>query len=260
MPSTYAHFKFANQVPENLPPQLQEIIENNKTLYLIGCHGPDILFYYKAIKRNAINDQGYAMHNQKALPFFEHAKKVIENSSDKYASLSYIMGFITHFALDSECHGYVEEKRRTGAASHTKIEVEFDRALLIADGKDPLRQKLAEHIRAESEYASIIAPFFGLDARIIKKTLKDMKFICNLFVAPGKIKRGLLNGIFSAMGANELKDQIVGYEPYPPCSDSTEILTEKMKGALPVALELIQSYADAENGQSLSQRFNATYE
>ena len=44
MPSTYAHFKFANQVLENLPSQLQNIIEDNKTLYLIGCHGPDILF------------------------------------------------------------------------------------------------------------------------------------------------------------------------------------------------------------------------
>ena len=260
MPSTYAHYKFAQAVKSELPPELKKIIENNLTLYLIGCHGPDILFYYKAIKRNTINDYGYGMHEKIAKPFFENAKSIINSAQNKDAALAYILGFVTHYALDSECHGYVEEKRAKDNVSHTKIEVEFDRALLISDGKDPVRQKLANHISAQKEYAQVIAPFFGLECKTVKRTLKDMKLICNMFVAPGKLKRGILNKAFTLIGATELKDQIVGYSPDERCRDSTEILTRKLNAAIPVGRELIENFLSTLQSGELCERFARNYE
>lgn len=260
MPSTYAHYKFAQAVRQELPADIKKITDENLTLYLIGCHGPDILFYYRAIKRNAVNDLGYGMHSQIALPFFADAKKKIATAHNREAALSYTLGFITHFALDSECHGYVEEKRETDGVSHTKIEVEFDRALLLADGKDPVKQKLAGHISAKREYAEVIAPFFGLDGRTINRSLKDMKTICNLFVAPGKVKRAFLNKAFALIGANDLKDQIVGYEPDPKCEDSTLVLTGKLNNAVPAACGLIENFLSELNTDKLCERFSRNYE
>ena len=48
MPTTYAHYKFGKEVMSALPRPLQNAIENNRELFDIGLHGPDILFYYRA--------------------------------------------------------------------------------------------------------------------------------------------------------------------------------------------------------------------
>ena len=49
MPTTYAHYKFGKEVMSALPRPLQNSIENKRALFDIGLHGPDILFYYKAL-------------------------------------------------------------------------------------------------------------------------------------------------------------------------------------------------------------------
>ena len=48
------------------------------------------------------------MHEEYA-DIFKHAVEVIEQSQNKSAARAYIYGFICHFALDSECHKYVEK-------------------------------------------------------------------------------------------------------------------------------------------------------
>lgn len=37
-------------------------IEYHRDLYDIGLHGPDILFYYKALKSHPVNQQGHTVH------------------------------------------------------------------------------------------------------------------------------------------------------------------------------------------------------
>ena len=49
------------------------------------------------------------MHDQMADAFFKRAVEVIGASEDKGAARAYIYGFICHFALDSECHKYIEK-------------------------------------------------------------------------------------------------------------------------------------------------------
>ena len=54
MPSTYAHYLFGKEVYKNLGDNIKNMINQNKELYLIGLHGPDILFYYKPLQNNSI--------------------------------------------------------------------------------------------------------------------------------------------------------------------------------------------------------------
>ena len=49
MPSTYAHFRFGQEVYKELLPKCRTVIDAFRPLYDIGLHGPDILFYYHAL-------------------------------------------------------------------------------------------------------------------------------------------------------------------------------------------------------------------
>lgn len=69
MPTTYAHYKFGKEVMSALPRPLQNAIENNRELFDIGLHGPDILFYYRAAVKNRVSGQGYELHEKMADEF-----------------------------------------------------------------------------------------------------------------------------------------------------------------------------------------------
>ena len=94
MPSTYAHYRMGQEVIKQLSDPVREIIMENKELYDIGLHGPDILFYYHPLKVDPVNSIGYRLHEHSGKFFFERAAKVIENSSRKKEELAYIFGFI----------------------------------------------------------------------------------------------------------------------------------------------------------------------
>ena len=170
MPSTYAHYRMGQEVIKQVSVPAHDIIMKHKQLYDIGLHGPDILFYYHPLVTNPVNAIGYGLHERSGKYFFGKAAEIIETASDKEAALAYIYGFICHFALDSTCHGYIDEKIVQSGVSHTEIEVEFDRSLMIEDGKDPVRQDLTKHIVPSMENASVIAQFFqGADRSGLKK-------------------------------------------------------------------------------------------
>lgn len=71
MPSTYAHYRMGQEVYRNLTGKPKQIIEKYKELYDIGLHGPDILFYYKPLFANPVNQVGYAMHDRPGIEFFQ---------------------------------------------------------------------------------------------------------------------------------------------------------------------------------------------
>lgn len=51
MPSTYAHYRFGQEVLKELPNDIKKIIIENKELYDIGLHGPDLLVLLFTIKK-----------------------------------------------------------------------------------------------------------------------------------------------------------------------------------------------------------------
>ena len=50
MPSHYAHYRLGRQVRLELAPDDAEVVGRWPSLYLIGLHGPDILFYYRGYR------------------------------------------------------------------------------------------------------------------------------------------------------------------------------------------------------------------
>lgn len=112
-----------------------------------------------------------------------------EKAEDPAAARAYIYGVICHFALDSECHPYVEKMIHESGISHSEIEMEFDRLLLKEDYINPLRYLATKHIRPTKENGAVIAPFFeDLTAETVQKALKGMIMYHKLLLAPGAVK------------------------------------------------------------------------
>ena len=262
MPTTYAHYKFGKEVISALPRPLQTSIEQNRELFDMGLHGPDLLFYYRPAIKNAVNKQGYELHDKMADIFLENAVKVIENSENPGAARAYIYGVICHFSLDSECHPYIEKMIQTSGISHSEIEMEFDRLLMKEDYINPVRYLSTGHIHPSIENGEVIAPFYeDLTPQIIEKCMKSMIFYHKVLLAPGKTKRKLLFGGMKLIGAYDgMHGMVMSLEPNPQCRDYCRLLKRLFAGAVPLAAGLIIQYQKKLfQGGELPSRFHRTF-
>lgn len=251
MPATYAHYRFGQEVRKNLPEKEKKIVEEFPELFLIGLHGPDIFFYYKPFSKNRVRQIGNDMHKRAGRDFFGPAAEVVRAHEENHAYLAYLYGFICHFALDVACHGYVDEKIAKSGISHTEIEAEFDRMLMVKDGHDPIRYKPTGHIVPSLENAEIIQAFFeAADSTQILDTLKGMVSYLNLLVAPSKGKRFLIDTVLKLTGNYEdLHGLVINYVSNKDCADSTKELSDRYGQAKTQAVSLIHEYSGFPEGK-----------
>ncbi len=244
MPASYAHYRFGQQVFKQLPVELQQQISPYMDLYQIGLHGPDLLFYYHPLIPNFVNRTGYGMHKKAALDFFTHAGRVLRDCDCRDAHLAYLYGFICHFALDRACHGYIRDYIAASHVSHTEIETEFDRMLMVHDGKNPLTHRLLRHIKPTPESARVISHFFdGIGEAQILKACRSFIFYSDLLIAPYKPKRYFLYTLFAICGLYKKgKGLMVNLTPDPKCSASSRQLASLYHNAIPDAVSLIRQF------------------
>ena len=201
MPAIYAHYRFGQSVLALLSDSDKIMISKYKDLYNIGLHGPDILFYYRPFSGNPVNRAGNRAHTVSGRVFFSGMWEVVEQQDQIEPYLAYLYGFLCHYALDSACHGCINELSRTTAFSHSQLETELDRYFMIADGKDPMRFLPTGHIHPGRENARIIASFFpGIKAEEIYESLCTMVLIENLWIASNPVKRGLVTAALKISG------------------------------------------------------------
>ncbi|MGN0388187.1 MAG: zinc dependent phospholipase C family protein [Suilimivivens sp.] len=251
MPATYAHYRFGQEVRKNLPEKEKKIVEEFLELFMIGLHGPDIFFYYKPFSKNRVRQIGNDMHKRAGKDFFGPAAEVVRAHEENHAYLAYLYGFICHFALDVACHGYVDEKIAKSGISHTEIEAEFDRMLMVKDGHDPIRYKPTGHIVPSVENAEIIQTFFeDADNTQVLGTLKGMVSYLNLLVAPSKGKRFLIDSVLKLTGNYEdLHGLVINYVSNKDCADSTKELSDRYGQAKTQAVSLIHEYSGFLEGK-----------
>lgn len=244
MPSTYAHYRFGEEVRHCLKGQAKEIVAAYPEFFFIGLHGPDIFFYYKPLWKSAVNRAGHIMHEWSGEKFFELAKEAVEKAENREAAKVYLYGVICHFTLDAFCHGYVEEVIRETGISHVELEVEFDRRLMIKDGLNPIRHRLTDHIIAIPENAAVIADFYafygGISKEDVLKALQGIIFYSDLLLTPNPVKRYVILALMRATGIyHSMHGFIVGYKANPACRESNRRLHQLYKQALMLAPRLI---------------------
>lgn len=262
MPTTYAHYTFGGLVLDILNNDVKKLISKHINLFNIGLHGPDILFYFKPLSNNKISKVGHEVHSMNAVIFFENAKKVIRECPDSEAACAYIMGYICHFMLDSECHPYIREKE-SDKITHSEIETEFDRLLMIKNNINPLSFKPTSHIVPKIDYAKCISCFYqGITYKEISRALKSMKFYLNLIVAPGNLKRSIIITALKLSGNYEnMIALIMNYQQNTACDEISHNLQELYTKAIVATADIINEYyKNLSNSEPINKRFIRNFE
>ena len=252
MPSTYAHYRMGREVGDRLHGTEGELVARYRELFNIGLHGPDILFYYGALGSNPVNAVGFGLHEKSGVSYFENARRSILQSQNPEAARAYAYGVLCHFALDVTCHPYVEEKIRRSGISHTEIEVEFDRKLMLLDGRDPVSHVLTDHIHPRPQWEEMIAPFYpGVTPRQVEKALHSMIFLNKLLLAKNPVKREIIYGVLRLTGNyQEMHGLIVNPGGNPACRDSNDKLYTLYCQAGQLAERLIYGFEDFLTGKA----------
>lgn len=233
MPTTYAHWRFGDECAKTLPDYLQKIINNNRDIFNIGLHGPDIFFYYNCIKPNDVNKYGSNLHRIAYKDTLEKIKPFYKACENIEASLAYLLGFTCHFALDSYCHSYIDKAELVTPYSHGRIESQYDKHLLILDGYDPIKKSVTFSLKPTKKIAHTIAGLIkDQSEKVIYKSTKDQVFYLNLLKDDTDLKRSILIKLMEGLHANKYKDLLITKNEY--------------KDIEPIMLRLDKLYAKAK--------------
>lgn len=262
MPAVYAHRRFGGEVLAACRNDVaRTAIETYPDLYRIGLQGPDILFYYDPLRANGYKTAGDGMHDAPAAPFFAGAAARVNDRAEGQALLSYLLGFICHFALDSECHSYIEYEINRSGHGHIAIETALDGALMEADGVDWRSVNPAGYIAVNEVTARTIARVMPAGREQVRQCLTNMKLVNRLLMPGSPLRSALAEGALRLAGKWDiLGGLLITALDRPAYAASSDELGYLFEGAVPVALELIDSYCDhIFRGAPLSPRFDRTY-
>lgn len=129
------------------------------------------------------------MHKIPAASFFLRGMSIVRRTGDERL-LAYLLGFACHYLLDSSCHPFVDETAEKKILSHTLLEKEFDRTLMVETNRNPHHYYPSDCIVPRMDYAKVIHCMFPeITAKNIFFSLKMMKFLTNAMVYNNSGKR-----------------------------------------------------------------------
>lgn len=135
MPAVAAHYLFGQEVYKNLIEKNRKdiiaLIRKHRLDYNIGLQGPDPLFYYQPTKSNEVTEYASEVHKRSGLSFMQNAIRSIHEMKD-IRMFAYMIGFVCHYALDSEAHPWVNYYGKD-SIGHIRIETEMDRSILLRE-------------------------------------------------------------------------------------------------------------------------------
>ena len=272
MPNYYAHLTFGQRVLADLPAGLSELIEQEREAFDLGCLGPDPLFFYQPIRPNAVRREGIKMHRRSALPAVERLRQAIEDGVPM--STGYGAGFLCHLALDSACHGYVDDRAADGPISHMAIEGEYDRMLMERDGLNAAEQSPLPSAPAnDPEGFSGLLRTLSLKNELPGAVLGDLEAASQAFVhaSPDQMRRAYRSMAFFsgflARSNGRMTGKVIGAvshmlpipsakgialkeTPHPSAQESNADLNRLLEAAIPETAEQITAFFQAISAET----------
>lgn len=183
---------------------------------------------------------GTHLHENDAAALFRHAISVIRKYGRDSSQYAYMLGFICHFTLDGECHPYIGRQIERSGVAHLEIEAEFEKFLLKENHLDPVGFPSADLVYTDAGTAAAIAPFFpSMDQKKVQDSLRGMRFVKQLFCAPGALKQGVINSILRLIGQYHRMNGLMNQrKDNPACEESNLELRKRLEDAIPLAVTL----------------------
>lgn len=215
MPGIYAHYRFGAQLLPNFSPEVRRVVKRHRSLYDMGLHGPDLLYYHNVLKRTEQVSLGYRIHRERGKTVFTRAAKRLRLEPSE-PGLAYLYGLLAHYCLDRYCHPLIHMEAEAGTAGHIRMETEFDRFLLELDGKKPARtQDISPHMALTDPECAVVAWFYpSVTAKDVRRSVTTMARVTRILAMPqGRIRDVLENTI-----GRKFSQHIMGQQPDPACA------------------------------------------
>ena len=127
MPASITHYLIAKTAERELPPELWTAVKVAPDYFFAGSQGPDIFFFYHPLRQNL----GKFLHRDKIYELFDgflHALRARAGQARTY-SLSYTLGYISHYCTDITFHPFVYKylrERQAHKSEHQRMENDWD--------------------------------------------------------------------------------------------------------------------------------------
>lgn len=263
MPALYTHDRFGTLVTREARGDLKQIILKHNLQFRTGLQGPDPLFFYKAYSGNRVRRYGTYLHEVSALPFLRHAASIIRKTGRDTKEYAYLLGYICHFVLDSECHPYVDEAMNETGVGHLQIESEFEKYLLRSENHDPIKYPLSDMMADDLATAEAMDPFYpSISLQELHTSLRYYKFVKWLFHAESPLREHITNQILKLTGKyDSMRGLMHALKDIPECEESNLELERRFDHAVELAAELLEDFdAYVMYGIKLPDRFDRNFE
>lgn len=260
MPSQYTHYRFGAQLIGQLPADIRRTCQRFRQLFDVGLHGPDIFFYHNIFLEDNGVKLGKKFHAQTGTDFFTRVCKRLRLEPTE-AGRAYLYGVLAHYCLDSLCHPFVNEQAAEGKIGHTELEKEFDRYLLVLDGKRPPHTfDFSPHMRLTPGECETVADFYSPATPVmIRTSVKNMAACIKFLQSPKGFRRNTLNAAIKVTG-KKFAQQVIPRSPNHNCEHLDEpmmALYEQALALYPVLLEQLLAHMD--HNEELGAAFEKTF-
>ncbi len=209
MPDIYAHILCAEGALDRLPLEVTSIIKEYMAPYRLGAQGPDFFFYYNAEPWN--DDEGFSkiggrVHTESIDEFFITAADYIKEGKDSLPKetlnlyISYLAGFLTHYALDSTAHPYIYYTSGINAGNnHKYLEGSIDTLLMLYYGSRNSGKLIKQTQKNKVKIAEFISYLLSkvFDLKIpkhkIAKSFDDISKIISMLYDPNHLKKPIIS-------------------------------------------------------------------
>lgn len=263
MPAFATHFFYALDVYRKLDDETKEKIDKYRSFYDLGAQGPDIFFYYKPYKKNNISKYGQSIHNKQARKFFEVALKNSKEKDPDEVSLVYLLGFTTHFVLDSSFHPTINKVCKT-FNEHMILEAEMDRNLIEKNVKRPphkfRRYYLINRGKKYGPFLQLVYP--NVSEKIIDETVYQTNFYMKRLYSPNNIKGKIISALSRKFAdGTDFSNLIVKKEPNHQFDETINELLSNYEEMVDLGVKYVNNVLDYYNGKGkLDKYFNNNFE
>jgi hypothetical protein len=192
----------------------------------------------------------------------KQSAKVINHCGICSPQYAYIMGFICHYTLDNACHPLIHQFMNSTDCGHVEIEGDMENLILTLDGISPASYPMYKLVPTGKAIAHCMKDFFPeLSCREIANSLEMMNIIKRMFVAPGCIKRHVLESIMRlSLHYKKLKGHLIYPYANIKCRKETELLYNTLINSVPDAVYLINNFTNyALSGTMLTDKFHRDF-
>ncbi len=267
MPAVFAHDVYGRSVYRQLSAEKRRLIRRERDCFYLGLQGPDPLFFYRPVNLNRIRLKGTKIHMDSALPFFERGikkerllKKHGRNRQAR-AMEAYILGFTCHYALDSSLHDFINYQDKNSPYSHTALETELDRRLLVREGYRPLSTRRGSHLKNTRSTRGAARRVLGESGWTVGESIVMMKIIDWFFVnSHEKVKALICRLIGPAKDGHLAQGMFMRRSPQKGSEPFVNSMELQFYEAVRTGVALVNAVWDSmEYGTELPERFEKAF-